>query len=481
MLDAFAGTDLSRVRALRSQLHALDDALASLGGDEQQRAREADVLRYQVDEIAAAHLEDPEEEAALRLEEDRLADAGAYREAALEALELVDPAVGEGGVLDQLGQAVGALSGREAFDPSRERLAAAAIDLSDVARSLRDELEGWQDDPGRLGEVQERRRLLAELRRKYGEDLGAVMDFARQGTPAARRARGRRGGGGPSAGRARRGGATSWPTRRGRCVRRGPRRPARSGGWWATAWPRWPCPGPAWRSTSHPTGRGSRWSWPSGPTSASPSSRSPGRPLVGSWPGPCWPSGSSGSGARRPWSSTRSTPGWAVRRPWRWARPSTRSPAIARSWSSPTWHRCASRADAQVTVVKGESGGRTVTTATAVAGEDRVTELSRMLSGHPGSDAARAHARELLGASPGEVVHHEFGRSRLSWRGAPITRRVARRAEGGVSKFIFVTGGVSSSLGKGLTASSLGRLLKCRGLRVTMCKLDPYINVDPGP
>ena len=47
-------------------------------------------------------------------------------------------------------------------------------------------------------------------------------------------------------------------------------------------------------------------------------------------------------------------------------------------------------------------------------------------------------------------------------------------------KFIFVTGGVSSSLGKGLTASSLGRLLKCRGFKVTMCKLDPYINVDPG-
>jgi CTP synthase len=49
-----------------------------------------------------------------------------------------------------------------------------------------------------------------------------------------------------------------------------------------------------------------------------------------------------------------------------------------------------------------------------------------------------------------------------------------------VTKYVFVTGGVSSSLGKGLTASSLGRLLKCRGLRVTMIKLDPYINVDPG-
>ncbi len=48
------------------------------------------------------------------------------------------------------------------------------------------------------------------------------------------------------------------------------------------------------------------------------------------------------------------------------------------------------------------------------------------------------------------------------------------------TKHIFVTGGVASSLGKGLTASSLGRLLKARGLRVTLQKLDPYINIDPG-
>lgn len=48
------------------------------------------------------------------------------------------------------------------------------------------------------------------------------------------------------------------------------------------------------------------------------------------------------------------------------------------------------------------------------------------------------------------------------------------------TKHIFVTGGVASSLGKGLTASSLGRLLRARGLRVTMQKLDPYLNVDPG-
>src|ERR1700675_2231489 len=48
------------------------------------------------------------------------------------------------------------------------------------------------------------------------------------------------------------------------------------------------------------------------------------------------------------------------------------------------------------------------------------------------------------------------------------------------SKFIFVTGGVASGLGKGITTASLGRLFKSRGLKVAIQKLDPYINVDPG-
>jgi len=61
--------------------------------------------------------------------------------------------------------------------------------------------------------------------------------------------------------------------------------------------------------------------------------------------------------------------------------------------------------------------------------------------------------------------------SRLNASGARTEHRTAH---------VFVTGGVASSLGKGLTASSLGRLLRSRGLRVTMQKLDPYLNVDPG-
>ena len=48
------------------------------------------------------------------------------------------------------------------------------------------------------------------------------------------------------------------------------------------------------------------------------------------------------------------------------------------------------------------------------------------------------------------------------------------------TRFIFVTGGVVSSLGKGITSASLGALLESRGIKVTIMKLDPYINLDPG-
>ncbi|GAA2728192.1 CTP synthase [Cellulomonas aerilata] len=62
---------------------------------------------------------------------------------------------------------------------------------------------------------------------------------------------------------------------------------------------------------------------------------------------------------------------------------------------------------------------------------------------------------------------------------ADRAKRLPGRSDN-TTRHIFVTGGVASSLGKGLTASSLGRLLRSRGLRVTMQKLDPYLNVDPG-
>src|SRR5688500_13955939 len=76
------------------------------------------------------------------------------------------------------------------------------------------------------------------------------------------------------------------------------------------------------------------------------------------------------------------------------------------------------------------------------------------------------------------VCHGALSRAGI-WRCAKV---LARRSptESPMSRFVFVTGGVVSSLGKGIAAASLGAILEARGLKVALVKLDPYINVDPG-
>jgi DNA repair protein RecN (Recombination protein N) len=395
VLDAFAGTDLSAVRSLRTERQALDDALAALGGDEQQRAREADVLRYQVGEIEAAHLEEPDEEAGLRLEEDRLADAAAYREAASAAAELLDPAGDEGGALEPLGAAVSSLSGREAFDELRARVAGAAVELSDVARALRDQAEGWEDDPQRLAEVQERRRLLGELRRKYGEDLGAVMAYA---TEAAARLAALEDADGEAARLVARLSHLGQELAEAEAVVRTVR--AEAAGSFGD------------RIEEH-LGRlamaGARLEVRLGPDGAG----EPVELLLGANVGePVQPLARAASGGELaramlairlvglggPQTMVFDEVDAGVGGAAALALGEALHEVAAQRQVLVVTHlaQVASRADAQISVVKGESRGRTVTVATTVAGEERVTELSRMLSGHPGSDAARAHARELL-------------------------------------------------------------------------------------
>ena len=86
------------------------------------------------------------------------------------------------------------------------------------------------------------------------------------------------------------------------------------------------------------------------------------------------------------------------------------------------------------------------------------------------ADGPRAVSRQPV---DGLVFPPHTGATRGSRPSASLVQPAA------TTKHIFVTGGVASSLGKGLTASSLGHLLRARGLRVTMQKLDPYLNVDP--
>ncbi len=176
-LDRFGDVDLTALAEARSRRDAIDEALGALGGDERALAREIDLLRYQLSEIAGAAITGPGEEDELELEEDLLADAEAHRDAGERAYRALTDGDSAG---DAVGRAIAALSGRRPFEALRERARALAAELAEVASDLRHASEAVVVDPERLDAVRRRRRLLADLRRKYGERLSDVLDFEHQ-------------------------------------------------------------------------------------------------------------------------------------------------------------------------------------------------------------------------------------------------------------------------------------------------------------
>ncbi len=175
-LDRYAGPvaldALARYREARAAVRALDDELAALGGDARARAREIDLLRYQVEEITAARLEDPAEDVALEAEELLLADAVAHRAALTEAYEAL-----EGSGSDVLGTALAALDGRAPFAELAARLRGLQGELADVEQELRHEVDRVDEDPERVDAVRARRHQLHELGRKYGSTLADVITY----------------------------------------------------------------------------------------------------------------------------------------------------------------------------------------------------------------------------------------------------------------------------------------------------------------
>jgi DNA repair protein RecN (Recombination protein N) len=182
-LDELAGDAaadaLRAYRDARAERRRIDDALGALGGDARARAHELDLLRFQLEEIESAALDDPDEAVALEAEEDLLADAVAHQDALAFALDALDDVV-----LDAVGTAYARLVDRRPFTALAERLHALQGDAADVASELRVAREGIVVDPDRLAIVGERRRLLRELTRKYGDTLADVVRF---GEEAARR------------------------------------------------------------------------------------------------------------------------------------------------------------------------------------------------------------------------------------------------------------------------------------------------------
>jgi DNA repair protein RecN (Recombination protein N) len=173
-LDRFADVDLTPLRAARARLTEIDAHLATLGGDARSRAREIDLLRFQLAEIDAAALDDPDEERILDELEETLADAVAHREAAAHAVAaLVDDA----GAADAASTALAHLGHRAPFAAEAVRLRSLLDELHDVASELRARGERIDDDPERLAEVRARRQGLRELCRKYGETLADVIAY----------------------------------------------------------------------------------------------------------------------------------------------------------------------------------------------------------------------------------------------------------------------------------------------------------------
>jgi DNA repair protein RecN (Recombination protein N) len=180
-LDRFGAIDLAPLQNARARLTELDAELATLGGDERARAREIDLLRFQVDEIEAARLDDPDEARRLEDEEDALADAVGHRQAGAEAHAVL---ADDGGARDALAAAWHAIAERAPYRETSDRTAALLAELDDVIGEVRRVAEGIEEDPARLAEVRDRRQLLRDLGRKYGDDIAEVIRF---GADAARR------------------------------------------------------------------------------------------------------------------------------------------------------------------------------------------------------------------------------------------------------------------------------------------------------
>jgi DNA repair protein RecN (Recombination protein N) len=175
-LDRFAGepalSALATLRAERESAREAEAELAGLGGDERARARELDLLRFQIDEIDAATIDDPGEEVTLEAEEALLADAAAHREALTNAFQSI-----EGPALDGVGAAVRDIGDRAPFLELGARLRAVQAELAELERELRLAGDVISEDPARLEGVRARRQQLRGLCRKYGDTLHEVLTY----------------------------------------------------------------------------------------------------------------------------------------------------------------------------------------------------------------------------------------------------------------------------------------------------------------
>lgn len=180
LLDAYAGDPHARTLAAYRDAHAAwRDArrrLDQLHTGARERARELDRLRFELDEIAAVGI-DPDEDGRI---DDRLAELE-HAEDLQVGLGRAAEALGSDGALDPIGVAVDALRRLPTDTADTRELLGRAEELAslatDLAADLRGHADGVESDPERLAELMDRRAALQTLRRKYGDDLAAVLAY----------------------------------------------------------------------------------------------------------------------------------------------------------------------------------------------------------------------------------------------------------------------------------------------------------------
>ncbi len=407
-LDVFAGADLEPLAQARQELAAIDARLSDLGGDPRALARTVGLLRFQLDEIAAAAITALDEEEKLVAEESVLARIGALRVATAEARNALagpDASLAHAslGASDLLGMAASRLAAHETLSDIAARIRAAQADIEDAARELRLRDERLEEDPDRLEAVRQRLQLLADLRRKYGSSLADVLEFERASQLQL---------------------AELEAAEETRCGLEARRRAAaelleqaekRLGASRRQAAPKLAAAVEAHlRELALP---GARLEVRVGDDPAGQEvefllGANPGEPAL------AFAKVASGGELARTMLATRLVLSVA---------PPTlvfdevdagvggeAALAVGRALCAigrdhqvlVVTHlaQVAAFADEQVLVSKSEAEGRTVARARPVTGEDRVVELSRMLSGHPDSAAARRHARELLALAARSVT-----------------------------------------------------------------------------
>lgn len=184
LLDRFAGCEeaLAEYRQAYDHLMGIRRELNQLRQTEQDAERRSDLLSYQLQEIDAAALK-PGEEAELRQERERLANAENLASLAQQSLTLLDEGTPEApSISDLVGQVVQAVTSLARIDSSQNGLLEQAETIaelsSELALDLRSYLEGIEFNPRRLEEVEDRLDLIHKLQRKYGGSVEAVLAFA---------------------------------------------------------------------------------------------------------------------------------------------------------------------------------------------------------------------------------------------------------------------------------------------------------------